>query len=854
VRTFTAIAIIGLLCSSAFAQTSLNVELAGSIVNNWQNAMNADVVGGHAYVATDAGLSVLDVQNPSSMTEVGFYSTGELFDVQVQGTYAYVSEFEYGLRVFDISDVSSPTLVGSLPLNGGLNVKGLDVVGDYVFITNGYDGLRVIDVSVPNSPAEVAFLATPWPAIDVTVAGNYAFVALSNTGLRTTDISNPVGELTEVGFCDTEGSCEGIDINGDYAYIAHRVVTNGALRVIDISDVAAPFLVGSFDLDSNANDVVYDNGLAYVAVDNEGLRIIDVSVPAVPSEVGFLDTPGQSHGLVYANGYVYFAAEASGMRTIDVSLPATPVETSRLDAGRFCGITVAGDLAYIAYKDAGMAIVDLSDVTTPQIIGQFDTAERALDVAISGNLAYIADKQDGVRVIDITDPTTPFEVGFNVESQSAREIVLANGMAYVADGFNGFLIMDLSVPTSPVVVGSIMTSQYALGVDVSGNYAYVVDSLNDIEIFDVSNPASPVFCGWFYLGGGWANDIQVRDNIAYMAYEYIDFRVADVSDPYAAVEIGFLEMESNSGHVALNGDFAFVGQGGDGVRVLDINDPTSPMELGYYDTEVLVRSVGAYGQYALVGDDNTFYVFDCTEAMEGPPEVSMSLTPPDQLTVPPGTFMYYGAQVVSNFLVPTQVDLWTEVTLPNGNIYGPLLLVSPTLGPGTVINRPELPLYIPGIAPPGSYVFHANAGDHDLSIVIDSDSFAFEVTAAAASNTGGMGWDSVDYTTYFLPADDGDAGNKVAISPPSEFALTAAYPNPFNPTTTIAVSLPEASDLTMTVFNVMGQQVATLANGKFDAGQHSFVLDGTNLSSGLYFIHANVPDHLNQIQKVTLMK
>ncbi len=89
---------------------------------------------------------------------------------------------------------------------------------------------------------------------------------------------------------------------------------------------------------------------------------------------------------------------------------------------------------------------------------------------------------------------------------------------------------------------------------------------------------------------------------------------------------------------------------------------------------------------------------------------------------------------------------------------------------------------------------------------------------------------------------------------PTSFSMAKAYPNPFNPSTSVAIALPQASELTVTVFNVMGQQVSTLANGKFNAGQHNFSFDASNLASGLYFIQAQVPGELNAIQKVTLMK
>lgn len=93
---------------------------------------------------------------------------------------------------------------------------------------------------------------------------------------------------------------------------------------------------------------------------------------------------------------------------------------------------------------------------------------------------------------------------------------------------------------------------------------------------------------------------------------------------------------------------------------------------------------------------------------------------------------------------------------------------------------------------------------------------------------------------------------------PSDYALEQNYPNPFNPTTEISFALPQASRVTLEIYNVLGQQVTSLIDGDMPAGNHTVTWNGTNsgggaVASGIYFYRL-AADTFVKTKKMMMLK
>jgi hypothetical protein len=88
---------------------------------------------------------------------------------------------------------------------------------------------------------------------------------------------------------------------------------------------------------------------------------------------------------------------------------------------------------------------------------------------------------------------------------------------------------------------------------------------------------------------------------------------------------------------------------------------------------------------------------------------------------------------------------------------------------------------------------------------------------------------------------------------PSSFALEQNYPNPFNPTTTIKFSLSENSNVTLSIYNALGERVAELVNTQLQAGKYSYQWDASSLASGMYLYELRTENFVST-KKMILMK
>jgi hypothetical protein len=133
----------------------------------------------------------------------------------------------------------------------------------------------------------------------------------------------------------------------------------------------------------------------------------------------------------------------------------------------------------------------------------------------------------------------------------------------------------------------------------------------------------------------------------------------------------------------------------------------------------------------------------------------------------------------------------------------------------------------------GDALIRASSDPSDSTYLIQSGGIGPHVSDLATISPK-FSWILSDGNTVFKRVDL-LTGVAEKGTPPGNFRLFQNYPNPFNPSTTIRYALPGRAHVTLTIFNTLGQKVATPVNESQEAGYHDVRFDGSGVASGVYF-------------------
>ncbi|MCD4829963.1 MAG: carboxypeptidase regulatory-like domain-containing protein [Candidatus Cloacimonetes bacterium] len=801
----------------------------------------------HAAVSPDVSKTMVDNELPygwktgsnpvnhntreETIEYVGSCMWSVLTDVFSTGTDVWAS-FNNGLCHLDISDISNPVVISELYIPcGSKGITGTNdiiVEGDFAYIGDK-DGVRIVNIN----DMELISSYLLQRAHTLFLCDTILYV-VDGAGLMVLNVTNPA-QPDSIGFYSLPGAV-GIDIEANYAYISDTA--NMGLTILDITVQGDPVFVSNYSTPGYGNNVAFSNGFAFIADHQNGLEIVDVTDPFNPVFTSQIATSGSAHDVEVEGNYVFvasdnmdvidisnlnspfiaqsfstmdnvrslfldgnylFSSETSFLEILNVQVPSnTFLEGSLQRPYWLQEVKVNQDFAYLADMGeiyslpGGLRIIDISEFENPFLRGEYalDLWAMPNNLDVMDSYVFMQDNIDWTPSFTVIDVNDPDAPQFAGEYPSAaKDIYAENSFGYILDS-DVLNILNLQDPLNPSLEGSLTLSGNALRICVDSGYAFIAgDGAFSLWIVDVSNTSSPQLITSITTVCNYARDLVVQENLLYLVCDQ-HFQIIDITDIDNPEIICTYDDVTGATGICVTGDYLYIA--GYDLMKFDISNPEVPFHLESYPIPGCCYNVAVQDNFLFVTTDSAFLIFQ-DEDLLNTGDISGTVTDINSGNPIEGAVISLGS--------------YSDITEYDGT-------------------------YLLEDIPVGVY--------DSLICTAEGYSDSANVVEVIEDQTV-----TVDFALY------PETGADDLIVPVTQ--LLENYPNPFNPTTTIAFSLAEPGHSTLCVYNIRGRRVATLLDEPLPAGEHSVTWAATGCSSGIYFARLTTPKDV-RTTKLALLK
>jgi len=572
------------------------------------------------------GMLVIDASDPSNMQVVAEAPKRGpwILDVEAAGDLAFSSDARC-VNIYDVTDPPRPKVLCHFA--SGAKYMFVDMDEKLVYYRCGdHKILRRLDISDPEHPKRLP----PWPrkykqenSYYRIRHGKFAYLCVyvpvqpeeeqqepDEAKAPTIDEKKDEGTWTSTRTLETPDD-DGTDdvirafdqadekkreqeqrrkqIEAEKAAVSSKEGYYGVTRIFDTSaGLINPKLIAEMKPGHIIRQIVEQNGKSYAlgTAPKRGIAVYDLASPITPKLI-CVHAPVPGGWWVLVDGYIYATTghpdgKRGGLYLLefkDVLKPPRLVGRLNKFDRRYMehrsgwkSLLVRGDHAFVLDYFYGIVAIDVSDRTSPRIVGGLHTAGEAFCIDTSETRVFIGENMGGLTIIDNTVPEEARVVG-NFGIGAGWGVAARGNIAFCAN-LGGLMILDCTDPKNPEELSYVGGINNALAVKVQGNYAYCMGNAGYGDIIEIRDLRKPKRLGRFRTSRSFQFD--VKGNYLYVADHREGLVIFDTSDKMRPKRVATVKRGGGAGRVSIKGEYAFVGAP-PGLQVIDISDPTNPV-------------------------------------------------------------------------------------------------------------------------------------------------------------------------------------------------------------------------------------------------------------------------------------
>jgi len=776
---------------------------------------------GKVFLIGDDITKVVNFSNVSQPQEMAAIS-GSIVDVGFQGNIAYlVNDTENRVNLHDLSDAGLKIL-GAI---GDMYSVAVAVQSDKAYVAEYNSGFETYNVSDPTKPTSYGKWISDKVLLAPFMVGEYmACPVFGENELRFYEVKDILHPQLVTTANIRVGS---YTYNAPYLYYT----TDYALLTCNLTDIHNPVQESQITLSQKSN-FMFRQGDTLIVWDtmgnNKGFDLYSLADPKTPKKLATINTEkavsvqGKKGPVVYLYAKADIGSNEGTLYGLDITNPAAPVKGSELVRDTAIGFYVHDRFGIADTKADSVLIFDLSQPLQPKrVSAQYD--KDYADPHFAGSLLYCT--ASGVTVYDVKDMTrwrklsslhqgdyytgTMFHPPFIVKPTLNNDVYVFDISAktsgtrlgnvdfistidhLAADEHNLYTLGDKATLTrlkrengALTVNGSRTFAEYGAGhlagMQIIGNRGYVVEEYyGHMHEIDLTSPDLDVVrtC---YLG-----NYQTFSFVIAWPYAYVRstdaLRIYDISQAEATLQSTTPYSNASNAKILIKGNYVYLNWL-DTIDIFNISNPSLPVHAGAFTDNVMIDDMAMTGDYIYL-----------TKSYGNKRIRAVNISNP---LAPVGEGEY-------------NKDIYSERITADGNY---LYACCKYFG-----------LQVLDSSSPAAPVL---AGRYAIADLEMTDVTVFKDQLFVLDKHRGV----LQLQNNLLTSVSSDEQHQ-----PDFFALLPNYPNPFNASTAISFSLPREERVTVSVYNVLGQQVARLADGKLAAGRHNLIWHADEMPTGLYF-------------------